>query len=247
MTLLLAARTQSSILLTADGRCIAAKRGVRTTASDTLQKIFPVKCRPLAVAHHGQNILDGQPVSELLKALYCAHSGTISTANPRQLSLLIAQNLDSVVSRTLLHITDSKNCGFWICGVDNMSQTFQMYEVIWHKKSPGEINLRITPHGDLLMGGNAAQPIKKFLKQPVNARLSWKQVFKRDVQYSLDLHNELYRLAEESQPEGRLNSFGGHKHQLAITFDVCNWIIPPTRQKVSTQFSHLKKANRICG
>lgn len=130
MTLLLAARAQTHILLTADGRCTDTNRGVRTTTSDTLQKIFPVEYRPFAVAHHGENILNGQPVSQLLATLYHAHGGVIATANTRQFSLLIAQNLDSVVSATLLRIADSKNCGFWVCGVEDTSQKPQMYEVI---------------------------------------------------------------------------------------------------------------------
>lgn len=77
------------------------------------------------------------------------------------------------------------------------------------------------------MGGDAAEPINKFLKQAVDDRLSWKRVFAGDLQYSLDLHDELYRRAEEAQQERGLDLFGGHRHQLAITLEACEWIVSP--------------------
>ena len=227
MTLLLAARAKTHILLTADGRCIKTDGGVRTTTSDTLQKIFPVEDRPLAIVHHGENILNGHAISQILGTLYHDHSGFLATANSRQLSLLVAQHLDSIVSETLLRIADSKNCGFWVCGVHCESQTPQMYEVIWQKESPTEINFRLIPHGDLLMGGDGHLFIKHYLDQPINDRLSSKRVFAEDLQYSQDLHEELYRQAEDAQQNHETDVFGGEKHQLAITLDGCEWIIPP--------------------
>lgn len=230
MTLLLAARARTHILLTADGRCSATSRGIRTRTSDTLQKIFPLDNRSVALVHHGENILNGQPISEVLATLYCEHGSVLCTANTRQVSLLIAHTLDGVVSATLTRIEDSKNCGFWVCGVEDAPHKPQMYEVIWHKESPTEITLRIVPHGHLLMGGEASQFIKKFLEQPVDDRLSWERLFEGDLEYSLELHDELYRRAGDAQKDGGIDVFGGHKHQLAITLAGCQWIVPPVER-----------------
>jgi hypothetical protein len=227
MTLLLAARAQSHILLTADGRCTDTNRGVRTTTSDTLRKIFPIAHRPLALIHHGENVINGQPVSELLETFGRDNSQIISVAGSRQISLLLAQTLDALVSATLVRIADSKNCGFWVSGFDTEGGKPQIYEVIWNKESATEVNLRIMPHGDLLMGGDAAQFIKTFLTNPIDDHLSWDRIFAADIRYSQELHDELYRRAETAQQESTTDQFGGHKHQLAITKDGCEWLVPP--------------------
>jgi len=227
MTLLLAARARTHILLTADGRCVKTNRGVRTTKSDTLQKIFPVDGCPLALVQHGENILNGHPVSRVLTPLCRDHAVTLATLSVRQFSVLVAQELDSMVSATLIRIAESKNCGFWVCGIDGVCQKPQMYEVIWAKESPTDVSQRVIPRGDLLMGGDGAQFIKEFLKKPIDDRLSWRQVFGADLQYSRDLHQELCRRANDAQVKRGMDVFGGHMHQLALTSSGWEWIIPP--------------------
>lgn len=227
MTLLLAARARNHILLTADGRCSVTNGGERRSTSDTLQKIFPVDNRSIAVVHHGENILSGQPISQVVATLLRNHADAFRTAGVRELSLLIADSLDRVVSATLTRIRNSKNCGFWICGVEDVLRKPQMYEVIWQKESPAEITLRINPHGDLLIGGDGAQFIKKFLQEPLTERLSWDRLFAGDLEYSLELHDELYRRANDAQKHSGMDVFGGHRHQLAVTVSGCQWIIPP--------------------
>jgi len=227
MTLLLAARGQSHILLTADGRCMNTCRGVRATTSDTLQKIFPVAGRPLAFVHHGENVINGQSVSAIVDAIVQNNHDVISTATLREISLLLGQDLNAEVTQTLTRIADSKTCGFWVCGFDPGICKPQIYEVIWHKGSNSSIELLIMPHGDLLMGGDAAQPIKNFLAEPIDARLSWNRILTSDVQYSQELHDELFRRAESAQTKNETDLFGGHKHRLVVTSDGCNWLLAP--------------------
>ena len=227
MTLLLAARARNHILLTADGRCFVTNRGMRESTSDTLQKVFPVGSRPVALAHHGENVLGGQPVAQVVEAWFCRYENVIRTANMRELSLLLASSLDNVVSATLNRIRDSKTCGFWVCGVENTSLRPQIYEVIWQKESPREIIVRINPHGDLLMGGDGSQFIKTFLQERVTEHLSWHGVFSGDLQFSVDLHKELFRQADDAQKHLEQDVFGGHMHQLVVTATGCQWIIPP--------------------
>jgi hypothetical protein len=62
MTLLIFAKSRDAVVLTADGRSNRRFSGQIVVSNDRLPKLFPHDSLPLAVGHHGENILDGVPI-----------------------------------------------------------------------------------------------------------------------------------------------------------------------------------------
>jgi hypothetical protein len=226
MTLLIAARAKSHILVTADGLSMLTSDGERAILSNTLQKIFPVDGRPLALIHHGENVIDNRPISELVFS-FVRDNGLIAAKCTRDVSFLLANKLDTLVTATLTRVVDSKVCGFWVCGFDTDLPNPQIYELNWYKNTSTQIERKLAQHGDLLMGGDGAQFIKTYLSAPINEYLSWDRIFNSDLQYSIRLHSELFRRAELTQETGCNVLFGGHTHQLVITKEGCKWLVEP--------------------
>ena len=68
MTLILTSIRRADVVVTADGRSILWRGGEPAQVNDRLQKIFPVPDHPLAVMHHGENVLDDRPVGDWIVA-----------------------------------------------------------------------------------------------------------------------------------------------------------------------------------
>ena len=67
MTLIITAQAKPHIVVTADGWCTKNINGCKKKTSATLQKIFPLSNRGFAIAHHGQNIIQGRKVKDIVE------------------------------------------------------------------------------------------------------------------------------------------------------------------------------------
>jgi hypothetical protein len=219
MTLLISAKFSDGILVTADGRSNLTTSAGHSVKTETLQKIFPHRTLPVALAHHGENVLDGQSVEKHITSFLTSLGATDSDVDTIAIKLLTS--LDSLVSKNLLGSHLRKYCGFWLLG-KAATAGFVVYEVDWCKTRNG-LERKAIPHGALLLGGDCAQPIKQFLSAPINGKLSHNKLLSSDRDYAKALSDELYNRVLSTGPK----TCGGHKHQLLISAASCTWVEPP--------------------
>ncbi len=219
MTLLISAKFANGIVVTADGRSNLTTAAGHSVTTDTLKKIFPHPTLPVAIAHHGENKLNGVPVETLVGPFLSSLGSTDSDVDVVAMKLLTS--FDATIAKTLLGSHLRKYCGFWILG-KAATAGFAVYEVDWFK-SPEGLHRKAIPHGPLLLGGDCAQPIKQFLSSPVDAKLSHCKLLSNDTTYAKQLSDELYKRVMSAKPK----TCGGHKHQLEITSSSCKWLEPP--------------------
>jgi len=219
MTLLISAKSQDGVVVTADGRGNVTSSSGHSVASDSLQKIFPCSFGALAVAHHGENEVRGEPVSVYIERLL----GSIGSEDVDMVACRCLCELDDDITHTLSENAFRKYCGFWVIGA-TVSNGFAVYEVDWFKTEHG-IQRKITPHGPLVIGGDCAAPIKVYLGQPINAAYSHEKLSTNDYRYAADLSDILYDMVMDTSP----TTCGGHKHQLLVSESGTSWIIEPAQ------------------
>ncbi|HNS21812.1 MAG TPA: hypothetical protein PKH24_15010 [Sedimentisphaerales bacterium] len=132
MTLLLAAKCEKGIILMADGLCRGVNPdGTSSVLSDEIQKLFPLGGRPIIIAHHGQNVLNGRPVVEYITRIAPEVDNARTVAN---IADYVEQSLDGIVRNTLAGLAASginSGCGFWIAGYGPDDSTATLIEVFW--------------------------------------------------------------------------------------------------------------------
>lgn len=231
MTLLLGARGRSHILVTADGQGVVGTGSNAAVADTGLQKVFPADYRPFAVAHHGQNIIDGQPVRSLIPTFLLDNRAEFAGCTIRHICARFISDFDDAVTKTLLTIPDSEQFAIWLAAIEPEVSRPSIYEICWRKEefvdNGSDIVMLVTRLGDSVFGGDAKEFILEYLKEPIDQELSHQHVYFRPLKYSNAFHDELYSLALKRQTEKQEHRFGGHKHQLAITREGCKWVIAP--------------------
>lgn len=232
MTLLLGSRGRSHILITADGQRSVGSGANATVAETNIQKVFPADYRPFAVAHHGQNIVNGQPVHELIPTFLHEKRAEFEECTVRHICAQLISHFDNSVTETLFRIPDSKQFAMWIAAIEPGFSRPSIYEICWRKEgfvdNGTDISMLVTRLGDIAFGGDGKKYILEFLKQPVSEELSHQHVYFRSLQYSKAIQDELYSLGLQRQTEEQEHLFGGHKHQLSITEEGCDWLTAPS-------------------
>ncbi len=232
MTLLLGARGRSHILITADGQRSLGTGATATVADANLQKVFPADYRPLAVAHHGENIINGQPVHELIPMFLHENRAGLEECSVRHICVQLISHFDNAVTETLLRIPDSEQFAVWIAAIEPAFSRPSIYEICWRKEkfvdNGMDISMQMTRLGDIVFGGDGKKYILEYLERPISGELSHQHVYFRPLQYSKAVQDGLYSLALQRQTEQHEQLFGGHKHQLSITGDGCDWQIAPS-------------------
>jgi hypothetical protein len=231
MTLLLGARGRSHILITADGQRSVGTGAAATVADTNLQKVFPADYRPLAVAHHGQNLIDGQPVHELIPAFLNENRAGFAECSVRQICAQLILDFDNAVTETLRRIDDSVQFAVWIAAIEPAFSRPSIYEISWRKEgyvdNGMDILMSVARLGDIVLGGDGKEYILEYLDQALSPEISPQHVYFQPLPYSKAVQDELYSLALQRQAERQEHRFGGHKHQLAITRGGCDWLIAP--------------------
>lgn len=220
MTLIISARSNDGIVLTADGRSNQTSAGGQhSVKTDTLQKLFPHNSYPLAFAHHGENRLSNRDVADHLRDFMT----TLTTGDVESVAMRLLAHFDTIVVPTLSQSTQRKYCGFWIAGLDSQSR-FRVFEVDWHKTAEG-FERKCIPHGDLLIGGDCATPIRQYLSNPVDSTYDHETLVSRDHAYASRFANKLYDLVMQTSPK----TCGGHRHQIWVGNGSPTWIEAPAQ------------------
>lgn len=187
-----------------------------------LQKIFPVQNATIAIAHHGENKIAGQPVENLLESIV---SSTPSTSIA-QLAEYLVQRFDKPIRNTLGAIRDAEKCAFGVCGFSRATKSPTIIEIEW-KKTEVSIEFRQMEAGDLFMSGNAHDLVAEYTRNPIDGQFTWKKLWSANEKYHLRFHEKLWRTAELRQQSEDKHVFGGHKHVLVLTPKQWRWATPP--------------------
>lgn len=167
MTLLLGARGRSHILVTADGLRVLGTGPSAAVADTGLQKVFPADYRPTAVAHHGQNIINGRPVHRRIPAFLRQHSTEFADCTIRHICARLISHFDDAVTERLLAIPDSKQFALWIAAIEPEFSRPSIYEICWRKEgfvdNGMDILMSVTRLADTVFGGDAKEYILEFL------------------------------------------------------------------------------------
>lgn len=115
MTLLLGKVHERGVIIMADGLC--RKNGKVDTLD--LQKIFHVRNTSFVFAHHGQNVISQQTVSDLLAAI---HDQVAACTTIQEVRHSLRHAFDTAIRRTLRELAEQgeqkDGVGFWIAGPD---------------------------------------------------------------------------------------------------------------------------------
>lgn len=219
MTLLIGTYSDTHIVLTADGLC---KVGCPPEYKYNLQKIFPLSNLPIAILHHGQNIIGGKDIKEIVGNFVVQYRDSINGSSLDRISQLLSDFLDADAKQQLSEISHiDTGIGFWVAGFGFNQKLPIVYEIWWK----GQDNASLKEHDRLILGGSAKKFIPPSMEKKYNIDIE-----KKTVEQLVRCHNEFYGFAEKVQKKQTEIILGGYKHQLVISIAGCEWIIPPKQQ-----------------
>lgn len=232
MTLIITAQARSHVVVTADGRCNTITNGFQKKTSDTLQKIFPLPNRRFAIAHHGENIIEGCKVKDIVEQFFSDNMSEIRITSISQIARIFVKRYGDNIRKTLQRISDSKLCGFLFLGFGTAINKPKIYEAFWKKQNINDIVHKTEERRDLVLSGDAKKYICRYTKEAVDSQLE--NIYRGDVEYAKAFCDKLYQLAEDAQTNAGEDIFGGYKHQLVIDKSGYKWLIPPEQADSTT-------------
>lgn len=228
MTLLIGTVSNEHIVLTSDRRCTVEEPG-GVLQSDDFQKTFPVAGRPLAIVHHGENVLLGEDGSKVSLSTYLnttiSQNGVIfNRPSIDSVIRLICERLEPTVVRTLMN-RGKRLVGFWIAGFAKGKARPELHEVCWFKDGRREV----AKHGNLVVGGDGKEHLPPSVRDRLDGSYNLDMIPKATVERARRYHNKLFEIALRKEPEPR--RFSDERDQLSIDKDGCHWIIPPVMRE----------------
>jgi hypothetical protein len=213
MTLLLGAKCDGGIVLASDGLCRQLQANGRRRVLNAAQtKIFPFANRSIAVAHHGQNVLDGKAVSHYIAQI---EYDTTESCHVRDISAHMRGLLDAVVRKSLQRLNTEgvkDGCGFWIAGYGADDQ-YPVFEEIYWQPGGGFERLDVA----ILAEGGDGKAFAQLARRS-SSRFDFAEIAKcwpleRWVRYVEQLYDAAATL------EGASLIFGGVRSLFTITKD----------------------------
>jgi hypothetical protein len=228
MTLVLGIFSKKHVVLTADGLC---RKENPLRFEETLLKIFPLLNLPIAILHHGENVVGGyNNIKEVIDDFSDKRLELINKNSLYEIAELLRDFLDAKAKQRLKDVGGDNVIGFWIAGFSPNKSDPEIWEVWWK----GDRNATIIPLPKLVPGGDGKEFIQDYANPPYNpiGKYNFNAIDSADVDYLIGYHDELYNLAVDEQrkipKEQKEPTFGGHKHQLVISKS-WRWIIPPSK------------------
>jgi hypothetical protein len=220
MTLLIGTVSKTNVVLTADGLSTPNPITGQGISSSSYQKIFPLPKVPVAIAHHGLNIINGREVAEVIDDFSAQNVELIGKTELINITNALIQFVDIDAKVTLEDPTNKGVIGFWVSGFCPGKSNPELFETCW----PDDV----TPqkHGNLVIGGGGQEFIKPFLNTPLGP-FSPDKVYTFKSTYARQYHAILYKRAESRQAKQSQSIFGGQKQQLVISRKECVWTIGP--------------------
>jgi hypothetical protein len=169
MTLIITIEASKHVVATADGR----SKGM--IESNALQKIFPLPNKGFAIAHHGQNLIEGRMVQDIINEFFTNNLLKIGKSSIQTLAQLFEQKYGKLIIRTLNNIPSNQVCGLLFLGFAHTTNKPKIYETFWEKRKDA---VSIKKHTDLVLSGEAKKFIKKYIEDPKEKEFRRRKVFK---------------------------------------------------------------------
>lgn len=214
MTLLIASIRRAEVVLTADGRCTHRANGKVTSIEDNYQKLHPIPEHPLAIAHHGENLLNGKPVKELLAGFF----KTLNAGNHTVLEIgdLLQDYARPAIRTRLKSLGNGAASGFWVIGFGTQAREPFGMEAFWKWDDHLNSEEREWKPITIVAGGDGKKQIP-----PVD----YKAIEKATVEKVREYHESLMDTAIKTEMKD--NPVGGHVHELVINREKWEWTIAP--------------------
>jgi hypothetical protein len=219
MTLLIGTVARNHIVLTADGLSRANPITGAGMECENLQKIFPHGTAPLAMVHHGLNIINQKTAGQWVTDCYDSLGSELECLALDQFTDRFIEFLDHHAHVTLQDPSNRGVIGFWIADCRQRWPT--LLEICWPD------NTKPTRHRPILLGGDGS----RFLFGKHGSLLDYcrppQKLDRSLVASAVAYHDKLYAVAEQLQKDSGETVFGGQKHQLVIKRCGCQWITSP--------------------
>lgn len=229
MTLLLGALNPNHLVLAADGLCRKTdpKKG-RWFVAD-VQKVYPFAGLPLAIAHHGQNVICGRSVGEIARDFQADAGKRLRFMQVKDIAAALKSYLHQAAAQ---EVTSQRNTdpacviGFWIARC-TPGVGASMCELIWDPQP--RIVVFYCGCSRWVWAGYG-MGIAEKIWQTSEGKYSLRP--STSLREARRLIRQFYDQAEQDAvtQAGRADCeplFGGHYHQLTITSDGCTWDVPP--------------------
>lgn len=221
MTLLIGTVSNTNIVITADGLSRTHPVTGGGIQSSTFKKIFPLRGMPVAIAHHGYNIIDSHPINEFLEKFIVQGETDRTTLGVYEIALELQKFTDAAARAIFSNPANTGVIGFWVAGLFNKTQAPVLYEICWPNQ-PDPKQWKI-----IVFGGDGKEFICHHITELEQAPSKCREIENYTVDDALNLHKKLYAEAERKQNEERKNIFGGHQHQLVIQTGGWRWTKVP--------------------
>ena len=231
LTLILGALTPDAIVLAADGLCRKDEADGRTWYQENLQKIFPLRDRPLAIVHHGQNVINGRDVRRLIEEFEDANRGALDALDVLSTANLFRDFVGNDVMETLSALSKAgfqpDGVGFWVAGI-LPRQGPRLYELFWpHKPDPRRHPSDGGATGRII--GGDGQNIAGDVLQRYKSRFRPERLKPPGVAHAQEYVRRLYHQASQHHDQiCRNRIFGGKYHELVVLDRGWEWTIPIT-------------------
>jgi len=229
VTLLIGTVSNTNIVITADGLSRTHPLTGGEVQSTTFKKIFPLGGMPVAIAHHGYNILDSHPINEFLEKFIMQVETSRTTLGVYEIALELQRFTHAAARAIFSNPTNTGVIGFWAAGILNKTQAPVLYEICWPNQPDPEQRKII------VFGGDGKEFIRHHIAELEQAPPKCREIENYTIDDSLDLHTKLYAEAERKQNEEQKHIFGGHQHQLVIQTGGCRWTKAPRCQGLTSK------------
>jgi len=219
MTLLIGTLSKNHVVLTSDGRCVKETSTQDKTILDNYQKIFPFLNLPLAIAHHGQNIINGLDIKKIIYN-FSNHNIDFSKSSILEICNFFKDFLNEDAKMSLSSFANPTVIGFWITGFSPGADKPEFYEICWPD------NIEPQSHKGLIIGGNGKKFINSYLFNAIG-KYRPEKIKNCKVNYACIYQDKLYKIALEEQSKQGDQIIGGHKHRLVILKQNWRWEIEP--------------------
>ena len=228
MTLLIGTASDKHVFLTSDRRCTVKGQGM-VSRCGTLQKIFPIPDKPLALVHHGENVfLDeaGNEVllSEFVTAFIRDNRDVFEQPSVESMTAKLAEMLEPIAERTLVH-RGEKLIGFWVAGFGGQRTRPEIWEVCWFKSGRKELKFC----HNLVVGGDGKDHLPPDVRDRLDGMYNVTTLPKASVEKAKRYHDKLFAIALKPEPEPR--RFSEKRDQLVIEKEGWRWVTPPVSQE----------------
>ncbi len=120
------------MVLAADGFC-HKEEGNECWVEEGLQKIFPLPDRPVAIAHHGQNIIQGRDIRCIVTDFAKAHEDDLGHMTIEDIASTLERDVDPDAQKEVVKQHGKEAIGFWVAGFGAEQGTPEVYEIWWEQ------------------------------------------------------------------------------------------------------------------